>query len=160
MAMTSAEKQRAYRRRKAVEGIAKSYFNGRQYLTVAEFREALDFDEREFWNQLDGYGEEKSEITEERKEVWDEAYKKAYADAYDEALKEAYETLGTSDDEETDQEAEENAAQEAAEIAKEEADEAVKSWEEELADYDETCWEYALADLLDAQRAASVPPLG
>ena len=179
--MTSAEKQRAYRRRKAVESIAKAYFNGRQYLTVAEFREALDFDEDEFWRQLEGYGEEKDEITERRQELWNEAYEKAYGQAYEEvygeayerAFKKAYKSLGASeevddDDEETKlradevakDEAEDVAKEHAEEVAKSEAEEAVELWEEELDEYDETCWEYALADLLDAQRAASVPPLG
>jgi hypothetical protein len=160
MAKTDAERAAAYRRRKAVEGYAEQYFGGRQFLTIEAFREALpEFDDEVFWESLDGLGEETEQYTEERNQVWQDAYDAAWQEEYDAAWQEEYDELAADLDEDDDDadirmEAGNRAKEAADEPAREAADEAVREWEAGVEYYHETCVDYALADLLDAHRAA------
>lgn len=168
-AMTSAEKQKAYRERQKVKAIAEEHFDSQQFVTIEAFLEAVEFDQTVFFDELKGLGEETNEFKEEREEVYRDAYDTAFQAAYDTAFQNAYEVglqeaVASGDfdpqqdsDDFIREEADGAAKEEADEAAKEEANEAVDEWEASQESYESTCVEYSLVDLVAAYRAACTP---
>ncbi|MCB1773868.1 MAG: hypothetical protein KDI88_09645 [Gammaproteobacteria bacterium] len=148
-AMTNAEKQKAYRDRVAAKKIADAVFDGDMSLTVERFLEGVGFDEQVFWDALEYRGEVTEEYQEEVDRVWQEAFDEAYRNAYDAELADAQRAGfdADNDDDETIRDA-------ADEFANQAADEAVKEWESTVRDYDSTCVEYQLVDLIAAYKEA------
>jgi hypothetical protein len=135
MALTNAEKQRAYRERQKAKETADVLFGGQMWVTVNDFLEGVKFDLQDFWAQLQ-YAEkvETEEFTEERDTVWQKAYKEARA-----AAVEAGEYDPDEDEDDEFWQA---------------ADDAVKDWMEDVDDYNGNFVRYELTDLLEAHREA------
>jgi hypothetical protein len=149
MAMTPAEKQRAYRERQAAQKVAEELFAGETVLTIEQFLDGVEFDEQIFLEALDGIGEESLEHEEEEARVWQEAYDEAFEEAYNEELQAA---IADGFDPDTDDDADLREA--ADDEAKEAAKDAVAEWLADLDDYDTTRVVYPLTDLLAAYREA------